>query len=197
EGAPIDGRVNQFRRRIDERRRQLRQMQERALIKARSDALAQGRDEAHDPAVVLRAINPRRQMTARFYFRGEREKARAWIGQVMQHADREGVIECALERQVIDVCLHDVRAFTLARRRVSRLNRVARINPDDITRAPLDSQLRMSPLAATTFEHNLVAEKLRLDRREPTAQLLRVTLVPLRKMLPLPTEVRSRRSLLR
>src|SRR5205085_8255480 len=103
EGAPIDGRVNQFRRRIDERRRQLREMQERALIKARSDALAQGRDEAHDPAVVLRAINQRRKMTASIYFRGEREKTRAWIGQAMQHANRTGVIRSRIERKVKEV----------------------------------------------------------------------------------------------
>src|SRR3989440_5959025 len=197
EGAAIDWRVNKFRRRIDERRRQLRELQERALIEPRSEPFAQGRDEAHDPAVVLCAINPRRQVAARFHFRGEREKACARVGQVMQHADREGVIERALERQLINVCLDDVRAFMFARRRISRLDRVACINPDDITRAPFERQLRVSSLAATTFEHNLVTKKLWRDGLEPTEELLRVTLVLLRKMLPLPTKVLDGRSLLR
>src|SRR5215470_14429599 len=46
----------------------------------------------------------------------------------------------------------------------------------------------MPPLAATAFEHNLVAKKLRRHRRDPAEKLFGVTLVFLREVLPLPAK---------
>jgi hypothetical protein len=53
----------------------------------------------------------------------------------------------------------------------------------------------MTPLATTTLEHDLATEKLGRDRRNPAEKLFGVTSIVLREMLPLPTEVRSRRAL--
>src|ERR1044072_3097238 len=46
----------------------------------------------------------------------------------------------------------------------------------------------MTSLAATAFEHHLVAKKLRLHGGDPAEKLFRVMLVGLREVLPLPPE---------
>src|ERR1051325_10438170 len=64
-----------------------------------------------------------------------------------------------------------------------------------VARSPARGKLRVTTFAAPAFEHDLVFEKVRLDGRYPPQELLVISLVILRKVLPLPTEARSGRRL--
>jgi hypothetical protein len=75
--------------------------------------------------------------------------------------------------------------------------RVAQINADHFARAPTGGEPRVPALAAAAFEHELVAEKVWRDGRDPLQKLLAVALVVLREVLPLPAEVGGGRGLLR
>ena len=113
----------------------------------------------------------------------------------MQHADRECVIKHSPEWQVEDVGLHNVRIRKMARGRECRFDRVAEIDADDVAGAELRGELRMTPFATAAFQHNFIFEELSIDGSNPTEKLLLITLVCLREVLPLPTEIRSRRGL--
>src|SRR5256714_6635059 len=115
----------------------------------------------------------------------------------MEHADQKGVIEAPCERKMINVCLNDVRVLKAARRREGRFDRHAEVYADHVARSPLGDQTRMPTLAAAAFEHDLVFEETGLDGRNPAQKLLRVPLVLLRKVLPLPAEALSSRRLIR
>src|ERR1043165_10274707 len=106
-------------------------------------------------------------MAAPFDLRGEREETFARARQVMQHADRESVIENRLERQLINIRLHDMRVRERACRRKRRLDRRAQINTDDIACAPAGGQLCMTALAAAAFENYFAAKKFRAHGRDP------------------------------
>ncbi len=47
----------------------------------------------------------------------------------------------------------------------------------------------MAALAAAAFQNDLAREELRLNGSNPTQELLRILLIFLREMLPLPAEV--------
>src|SRR2546430_4402362 len=68
---------------------------------------------------------------------------------MMQHPDRKGIIEYSRERQVIDVCLYDVRVRQFTRRRKGSFHRIAQIDADYVSRAKLCGQLCMSALSTT------------------------------------------------
>src|SRR5437868_11928446 len=106
----------------------------------------------------------------------------------MQHADRKCVIKDAREGQVVDVCLDDVRVRQIPRRGKGSLNRIAKIDSDNISRAKLGRELRMSSLPATAFEHNFVFEEFAGDRSNPGQKLVFVTSLKLIEVLPLPTK---------
>src|SRR5689334_8786192 len=112
----------------------------------------------------------------------------------MQNPDGERVIKLARERQTIDVRLNDVRVWQRTRRSKRCLDRRAEIDADYVLRAPTRGELRVASLAATAFEHDLIAKKFRRDRRNPTEKLFGVARVFLREVLPLPTEPRGRRA---
>ena len=108
---------------------------------------------------------------------------------MVQHADRERIVKLARERQLINVRLNDVRIFQMARGGKSSFHRVAQIDADYFARAPTRGELRVTALSAAAFQHDLVLEKLGTDRRDPAEKLIRVELVALREVLPLPTEI--------
>src|SRR6266536_6656243 len=106
----------------------------------------------------------------------------------MQHPDRKRVIKHARERQVIDVCLDDVRVRQFPRRGKGSLIRITKIDTDDISRAKLGGQLCMSSLPTTALEHNLVFEEFADDRSNPGEKLVLVAFLELIEVLPLPTK---------
>src|SRR5688572_16699572 len=71
--------IHELRREKQTRRRNLRQVKQRALVDARRDSFAYRVYKSRDPFVVFSAINPRRQVPARFHFRGQRQKPGARI----------------------------------------------------------------------------------------------------------------------
>src|SRR5687767_4841385 len=113
----------------------------------------------------------------------------------MEDAYRKRVVKLAPQRQTINVSLDDVRVWQTTRGGKRRLHGLAQIDSDNFTRAPLRGELRVTSLATTAFEHNFVAEKLRRDWRDPTKELLRILLIFLGEVPPLPTEVLSGRLL--
>src|SRR5690349_7092351 len=84
-----------------------------------------GIDEADNPSVVFRTVNPGRHMTARLYSRDQRFESFSWIGQVMEDADRERVVERAPQRQTKNIGLNNMSIRQSARRRECHLNRIA------------------------------------------------------------------------
>ena len=89
---------------------------------------------------------------------------------------------------MIDVGLNDVRVRQRTSGGKRGLNGRAQIDADNLARSPTRGELRVPALPAASFEHNLVAEKLRRDWRDPAEELLRVFFIFLREVLPLPTE---------
>src|SRR5258705_4407603 len=127
-------------------------------------------------------------MSACFNFAGECHESTAWIRQVVKHADRECIIECASKRQPVDVCLNDVDVAKLSRSGKSCFNRRTQVNPYNISGFPGSRQLCVPALAATAFEHNLVCKKLGLDRCDPAQKLFSITIIGLGEVLPLPAK---------
>ena len=113
----------------------------------------------------------------------------------MQYANRKRVIKLARQGQTIDVGLNHVRVWQRTRRSVGSLNRFTQIDANNFTRAPPRRELRVTSLSAPAFKHDLVAEKLRRNRRNPTQKLLGVPFVFLGEVPPLPTEIFRRRLL--
>src|SRR6266850_8487131 len=93
---------------------------------------------------------------------------------------------------MIDVGLDHMNVFQLTRGCERRLDRSAEIDANHLARAPTRGQLRMPAFAATAFKHDLVFEKLRLHRPNPTEKLFRVAFICLREVSPLPAKVRGR-----
>src|ERR1043166_7123125 len=89
---------------------------------------------------------------------------------------------------MINVRLNDVCVRQRTRRRKRRLNCDTKIDADNLACSPTRRKQRVTPFAATTFEHYFVAKKLRRHGRYPAQKLFRVTLIFLREMLPLPTK---------
>jgi len=85
--------------------------------------------------------------------------------------------------------LHDVRIWQIASGGESSFDGGTQIDSNNIARAPLCCQLRVTPFAASTFQHNFVFEKVRLDGRDPAEKLLVIPVIGLRKVLPLPAEI--------
>src|SRR5260370_7956275 len=73
-------------------------------------------------------------------------------------------------------------------RRECGFNCCAQVDADHFTGSPLRGQLRVTPFATTSFEHNLIFEKLRRDRSYPAEKLLFVLVIGLSEMLPLPAK---------
>ena len=92
---------------------------------------------------------------------------------------------------MIDVGLNYVRILQLARGGKSSFHRVAQIDADYFARAPVSRELRVSPFAAATFQHQLALKKLGSDRRNPTQKLIGIELIALNEVLPLPTKIFS------
>src|SRR5258708_1583232 len=107
---------------------------------------------------------------------------------MVQHPDRECVIKDSRERQVVDISLDDMCVRQFAGRGERSLNRVAKIDADDISGAKPRGQLRMSPLPTTAFEHDFVFEEFSGDRSNPGEKLVLVACLGLLEVLPLPTE---------
>ena len=111
-------------------------MQQRAAIDARTEFLPQRIDVARNPFVTLRPVNPRRKITAVFYFCSERAEAGPRIRKVMQHANRKNVIKRPPEGQMLNVGLNDVSIFQITRCRKGGFDRIAQINAYHIACAP-------------------------------------------------------------
>src|SRR6266403_5397331 len=110
---------------------------------------------------------------------------------MMEHTDRKCVIKDSRERQVIDVCLDDVRIRQFASRGKGSFHRVAKIDTDYVSRPKLRRQLRMPSLSTTAFEHNFVFEEFSGDWSYPGKKLILVTFLKLIEVLPLPTKFRG------
>src|SRR5882724_2776243 len=164
-------------------------MQQGPAIHARTKFFPQRIDKARNPFVIFRAVNPRRKVPAVFYFPRQRAEAGAGIRQVVQHTDGEGVVKNTREWQMINVSLNDVRVFQFAGCSKRSFHRVAEIHAYYIARAPARGQWRVTTFSATAFQHHLIPKELRTNRRDPTQKLIRVELIGLDEMLPLPTKV--------
>src|ERR1700741_1664951 len=95
---------------------------------------------------------------------------------------------------MVNVGLNNVGVRQGASRRVSCFNCRTQIDGDNLACSPTRREQRVTPFTAATFEHHLVAKKLRLHGRKPAEKLLRVMLVGLREMLPLPPEALGSRA---
>ena len=78
----------------------------------------------------------------------------------------------------------------LAGRRKCGFDRRAEIDPDHVNRSPPGRQLRVTTLAASSFEHDLIFEKLRCDGSNPGQKLLLIPFISLSEVLPLPAKTR-------
>src|SRR5688572_4552481 len=96
--AAVQWSIDQLRRQKYPGRRNLRQVQQRALVNARRDFFTDRIHESYDPLVVLGAVNPRRHMPAGYNLRRQREEPVSRIGKMMQDADRKRVIKLAPQR---------------------------------------------------------------------------------------------------
>src|SRR5205823_9278998 len=90
--------------------------------------------------------------------------------------------------QVIDVCLDDVRVRQFPRGGKGSLDRIAKIDTDDISRPKLGGQLCMSSLPTTALEDNFIFEEFAADRSNPGEKLVLVAFLELIEVLPLPTK---------
>src|SRR4051794_19851576 len=70
-----------------------------------------------------------------------------------------------------------------------RFYSIAEVDSNDLFGSPFCSQLCMPAFAAAALEHDLVFEKVRLDRLQPAEKLFGVLFVFLCKMRPLPAEI--------
>ena len=73
--------------------RELRELVQHRLADLRREALSDGIYVLRDPLVVFRTVDPRRDVSAFFHLRRERQKCFFWIWCVMEHADAECVVE--------------------------------------------------------------------------------------------------------
>src|SRR5262245_58991804 len=152
-------------------------------------------DDVNDPAVVFAPVNPGRDRPARFDVFDQRIEAPARIGQVMEHADRERVIEAPLQRQTIYVSLNDVDVGQISRVEMGGLDRHAQVYSDHVTRSPQTREPGVAALAASAFEHDLVADIIPGDRRDPIQKLSLVMLLDMIEDKPLSAEILSREAL--
>src|SRR5258706_14488217 len=124
-----------------------------ARIHAGSQTVAQGIHPTGNPFIVLGAVYPCRNVTARLDLRRQRLETAARIGQVMQHTDGKRVIKRASKRQTVDVRLNDMRVRQIASSREGSFYRHAQVNSDHFTRSPLRGQSGMKSLTTAAFEH--------------------------------------------
>src|SRR4030095_11909305 len=110
-------------------------------------------------------------MTARLHFRSKRHEPSTWIRQMVKHTNRECIIECAGQRQPVNICLNDMDVADLSRSRKSCFNRCTQVNSYNISSAPVSRQLRVTAFSATSLEHDLVSKKLWLDGCDTTEKL--------------------------
>src|SRR6185295_3732762 len=66
--------VDQFGQQVEQRRWRLREMQKEPAIDTRAELFAQRIDEARNPFVVLRAVNPGRNVSSHLNLRRQRTK---------------------------------------------------------------------------------------------------------------------------
>src|SRR2546423_519815 len=109
----------------------------------------------------------------------------------MQHADRECIIKYSSEGQLINVCLNDMRVFQFTGCGIGGFHSSAKIDADYISGAPTCGQRSVSSFSASAFKHNLVVEKSWDHRRDPAKELIRIELITVSKVLPLPAKVLS------
>src|SRR5215204_3158695 len=98
---------------------------------------------------------------------------------------------------MINVGLNDVSIFEFASCRKCGLDGIAQIDANYVARTPRGSELSVPAFAATTFQHQFGFKEVGRDRRQPTEKLIRVKLVALDKVLPLPAEILSCRGFVR
>ena len=154
----------------------------------RKEPLPERRDHVHDPTVALAAVHPGRDRAPGAQLRDERVEPTLGVGQVVQHADREGVVEHPLDRRSIDVRLDDVRVLEVARVGEGRINGFTQVERHHTARAELRRERSVPALAAATLQHCAVTEEFRRDRPDPIEELPAVALGQLRVARPLVAE---------
>src|SRR6185503_5390024 len=82
-----------------------------------------------------------------------------------------------------------MRILQCARSTKSSFHSVAQVNSDHFTRAPVCSQLRMPAFSAPAFQYQLAPKKIGANRSDPRQELIRVKLIVLHEVLPLPTKI--------
>jgi hypothetical protein len=88
-------------------------------------------------------------------------------------------------------------AFGRSRIAVCGFDGVAQVHADDRARAPFGHGARMPPFAAAAFEHQLAAQEIGRDRRDPVQELLLVVRLDAIELQPLRAEIFRRLTLRR
>src|ERR1043166_5268242 len=114
---------------------------------------------------------------------------------MMQHANRERIIEASCKGQAVDVGLNDVHIRQLKRRSIRSFNCNTQIDADDLACAPRRRELCVPALSATSFKHHFAGKEFGCDWFDPTEELFCVAFVLLDEVSPLPAETFSRRLL--
>src|SRR5689334_9723775 len=110
-------------------------------------------------------------MSTGFHLRRQRHETAARIWQVVQDADRKGVIKFPRQREMVYVRLDDVRVWQRTCGGEGSIDGAAEIDADHLACSPTCGELRVASLAATAFEHHLVAEELRRHGCDPAEKL--------------------------
>src|SRR6266850_2093122 len=110
---------------------------------------------------------------------------------MMQHADRECIIKHPCKGQMINVSLNDMNVFQPPGCGKGGFHGSAEINADYIPGAPTCGQRCVSSFSASAFKHNLVLKEIRDHRRDPAKELIRVELITVSEVLPLPAKILS------
>src|SRR6266404_164364 len=181
--------IDKFGSSINRYRRNLGQLQQSPRVDAGRNFLAQRINETRYPFVILSTINPRGKITAGPDLRSKGDEASARIGQMMQHANGKPVIEDRSQRQTVDICLNDVGIFQSTGCGESRLHRCTEVDTDDFARTPLRGELRMAALSTTALNHEFTAEEFGFDGTNPAQKLVRILIVFLCEVLPLPAKI--------
>src|SRR5687767_7376192 len=95
---------------------------------------------------------------------------------MVQHTDRECVIELATHGRLIQVRLHDMHVLEMSRIRERGLYGYAEVERDHIASTEFGGQRGMAPLAAATFEHGLATKEFGVDRAQPIEELLAIAI---------------------
>src|SRR5260370_12053684 len=127
-------------------------------------------------------------MSAWLHLRGQGDKSRPRIRQVMQHPYRECIVKTSSQGQMINISLNDMHIPQSASGGKCCFDSTAEIDSDYIFRTPARGKLCVPPLAAAAFEYDLVTEEFGCYRSNPAKKLLGVARVILSEVLPLPAK---------